>query len=217
MRSGSTLRSRRVGKTAHNLTSARALGLSNVHPQRINTKRYQGKTSARQDRRVLVDAPCSGARHVAPAIPTGRQTPHIRGTKQADVHTRRGKYSVKPGGRLVYGTCSFLRRERAIVGRSSPTIWVRAGRCTGRSGATNQAVHQSAERTYSTSTVQTGSLGGTRTGQLNYAICGGPPHGGSDQPFRHCTIDQPAPRTAPASRFSPLRRRHAPTFEAMGK
>ncbi len=95
-------------------------GLSNVHPQLIahendnKVKRLAGKID-----RVLIDAPCSG-------LGTLRRNPDIKfrqspegiaeiTQKQAAILAAASKL-VKPGGRLVYATCSFLQEEnRAIV------------------------------------------------------------------------------------------------------
>jgi 16S rRNA (cytosine967-C5)-methyltransferase len=94
-------------------------GLSNVYPQRIEhendtkVKRLRGKID-----RVLVDAPCSG-------LGTLRRNPDLkwRQTPQ-DLDDLRKKQAailaaaaglVKPGGRLVYGTCSFLREENEAI------------------------------------------------------------------------------------------------------
>jgi 16S rRNA (cytosine967-C5)-methyltransferase len=90
-------------------------GLSNVHPQRI-----EGVNDARVKRlaakidRVLVDAPCSG-------LGTLRRNPDMK-WRQApeDVAELVGKQRsllaaaarlIKPGGRLVYATCSILEDE----------------------------------------------------------------------------------------------------------
>ncbi|HMM54431.1 MAG TPA: RsmB/NOP family class I SAM-dependent RNA methyltransferase [Candidatus Desulfobacillus sp.] len=96
-------------------------GLSNVHPLAIDgendlrVKRLAGKFD-----RVLVDAPCSG-------LGTLRRNPDLkwRQTPQ-DVaelaHKQRAILAaaarlVKPGGRLVYATCSILEEENeAVVG-----------------------------------------------------------------------------------------------------
>ena len=95
-------------------------GLSNVHPQRIahendsKLKRLAGKID-----RVLVDAPCSG-------LGTLRRNPDLKfrqspqsvselTQKQAAILAAASKL-LKPGGRLVYATCSLLHEEnRAIV------------------------------------------------------------------------------------------------------
>ncbi|HEX4325633.1 MAG TPA: RsmB/NOP family class I SAM-dependent RNA methyltransferase [Burkholderiales bacterium] len=95
-------------------------GLSNVHPLRIESendikvKRMAGKAD-----RVLVDAPCSG-------LGTVRRNPDLKwrhdpsdiaelAVKQAAILVAAARL-VKPGGRLVYATCSLLREEnRAVV------------------------------------------------------------------------------------------------------
>jgi 16S rRNA (cytosine967-C5)-methyltransferase len=90
-------------------------GLSNVHPQRIEgandarVKRLAGKID-----RVLVDAPCSG-------LGTLRRNPDMkwRQTAEGVRELARKQESllaaasrlVKPGGRLVYATCSILEEE----------------------------------------------------------------------------------------------------------
>jgi 16S rRNA (cytosine967-C5)-methyltransferase len=95
-------------------------GLSNLHPQLIahendqKIKRLAGKID-----RVLVDAPCSG-------MGTLRRNPDLKfrqspqsiaelTQKQASILAAASKL-LKPGGRLVYATCSLLPEEnRAIV------------------------------------------------------------------------------------------------------
>ena len=95
-------------------------GLSNVHPQLIahendaKVKRLSGKID-----RVLVDAPCSG-------MGTLRRNPDLKfrqspqsveelKQKQAAILAAASRL-LKPGGRLVYATCSLLHEEnRAIV------------------------------------------------------------------------------------------------------
>jgi 16S rRNA (cytosine967-C5)-methyltransferase len=90
-------------------------GLSNVHPARIDSehdariKRLAGKLD-----RVLVDAPCSGLGTVRrnPDL-KWRQTPESvaeLAAKQASI-LRAAAGLVKPGGRLVYTTCSLLDGE----------------------------------------------------------------------------------------------------------
>jgi 16S rRNA (cytosine967-C5)-methyltransferase len=95
-------------------------GLSNVHPQRIEgandarVKRLAGKID-----RVLVDAPCSG-------LGTLRRNPDMKwrqtprdvaelAEKQRSILAAAARLA-KPGGRLVYATCSILEEEnRGIV------------------------------------------------------------------------------------------------------
>lgn len=94
-------------------------GLSNVHPvvirseSDIRVKRLNGKCD-----RVLVDAPCSGSG-------TLRRNPDLKWrfseTELARVNDlqrsvlRAAARLVKPGGRLVYATCSLLARENQQV------------------------------------------------------------------------------------------------------
>ncbi len=95
-------------------------GLSNVHPRRIESEkdirlqRLAGKLD-----RVLVDAPCSG-------LGTLRRNPDIkwRQTPEAVAQMQLKQQSIlaaaakllRPGGRLVYATCSLLEEEnRAVV------------------------------------------------------------------------------------------------------
>lgn len=94
-------------------------GLSNVHPVVIahendaKVKRLAGKID-----RVLVDAPCSG-------LGTLRRNPDIkwRQTPQAVTELNEKQLSilngaarlVKPGGRLVYATCSILDEENEAI------------------------------------------------------------------------------------------------------
>jgi len=110
-------------KRLGNLTPRlRRSGLSNVHPQRIEgendakVKRLRGKID-----RVLVDVPCTG-------LGTLRRNPDLKSRQNAEglAHLNAKQYAIleaaasllKPGGRLVYGTCSLLTQENeAIVER----------------------------------------------------------------------------------------------------
>jgi len=94
-------------------------GLSNLFPRWISNendvrvKRLTGKVD-----RVLVDAPCSG-------LGTLRRNPDIklRQTPQNLEETKRCQEAIltssakllKPGGRLVYATCSFLPEENQDI------------------------------------------------------------------------------------------------------
>ena len=95
-------------------------GLSNLHPQLIahendnKVKRLAGKID-----RVLVDAPCSGLgtlrRNTDMKFRQSPQRVAELTQKQAAILAAAGKL-LKPGGRLVYATCSLLHEEnRAIV------------------------------------------------------------------------------------------------------
>lgn len=94
-------------------------GLSNVHPQAIShendtrVKRLAGKAD-----RVLVDAPCSG-------LGTLRRNPDLkwRQSPQSVAEMTRKQSAIlaaaarliKPGGRLVYATCSLLAEENETI------------------------------------------------------------------------------------------------------
>ncbi len=94
-------------------------GLSNIHPHLIQSendtkvKRLAGKID-----RVLVDAPCSGLGTLRrnPDL-KWRQTPQSVAelvAKQSAILESAARL-VKPGGRLVYATCSLLREENEDV------------------------------------------------------------------------------------------------------
>ncbi|MDN5835862.1 MAG: RsmB/NOP family class I SAM-dependent RNA methyltransferase [Nitrosospira sp.] len=94
-------------------------GLSNLYPQRIanendiKVKRLTGKID-----RVLVDAPCSG-------LGTLRRNPDLkwRQSPQGIDELKRKQAAIlpsaanllKPGGRLIYATCSFLPEENQEI------------------------------------------------------------------------------------------------------
>ena len=94
-------------------------GLSNVHPVQLaherddRIKRIAGKID-----RVLIDAPCSG-------LGTLRRNPDLKwrqspkAVQELQVKQRAILDSaarlLKPGGRLVYATCSLLRAENEDV------------------------------------------------------------------------------------------------------
>jgi 16S rRNA (cytosine967-C5)-methyltransferase len=107
---------KRLGRLRERVARA---GLSNVHPIAIagendaRVKRLAGKFD-----RVLVDAPCSG-------LGTLRRNPDLKwrqtpegvaelARKQRDI-LRGAARLVKPGGRLVYATCSILPEENEGV------------------------------------------------------------------------------------------------------
>ncbi len=97
-------------------------GLSNVYPAQIaherddRIKRLAGKID-----RVLVDAPCSG-------LGTLRRNPDLkwRQSPQAVVELQAKQKAIldsaarllKPGGRLVYATCSLLDAENEVIAQA---------------------------------------------------------------------------------------------------
>lgn len=94
-------------------------GLSNVHPGRIEHERdLKVKRLAGKMDRVLVDAPCSG-------LGTLRRNPDLKWRQseasvaeltslQASILASAATL-VRPGGRLVYATCSLLAEENSEV------------------------------------------------------------------------------------------------------
>ena len=94
-------------------------GLSNVHPARIEHERDQKiRRMAGKLDRVLVDAPCSGLGTLRrnPDL-KWRQTPESVAEltqKQAAILAAAATL-VKPGGRLVYATCSLLADENEAI------------------------------------------------------------------------------------------------------
>ena len=94
-------------------------GLSNVHPARIEHERdMKVKRLAGKVDRVLVDAPCSG-------LGTLRRNPDLKWRqgpeavaeltqKQASILAAAASL-LKPGGRLVYATCTLLAEENEAI------------------------------------------------------------------------------------------------------
>lgn len=94
-------------------------GLSNVHPQIISGERdHRIKRLAGKFDRVLVDAPCSG-------LGTLRRNPDLKWRQTpetvAELTARQtailsaAASLVRPGGRLVYATCSLLPEENEDI------------------------------------------------------------------------------------------------------
>ena len=94
-------------------------GLSNVHPAAIAHERDERiKRLAGKIDRVIVDAPCSG-------LGTLRRNPDLKwrqspqsiaemAVKQAAILASAARL-LKPGGRLVYATCSLVREENEAI------------------------------------------------------------------------------------------------------
>ncbi len=97
-------------------------GLSNVHPAAIAHERDERiKRLAGKIDRVLVDAPCSG-------LGTLRRNPDLKwrqspkaveelAIKQAAILQSAARL-LKPGGRLVYATCSVLPQENEAIAQA---------------------------------------------------------------------------------------------------
>lgn len=97
-------------------------GLSNVHPAAIAHERDERiKRLAGKIDRVLVDAPCSG-------LGTLRRNPDLKwrqnlqaieemAVKQAAILQSAARL-LKPGGRLVYATCSILPQENEAIAQA---------------------------------------------------------------------------------------------------
>ena len=109
---------RATGSTALKPRLARS-GLSNVYPVQIAHERDERiKRLAGKIDRVLVDAPCSG-------LGTLRRNPDLKWRQSPQsVQEMQAKQQaildsaarlLKPGGRLVYATCSLLRAENEDI------------------------------------------------------------------------------------------------------
>ena len=94
-------------------------GLSNIHPQRIDSERdTKLKRLAGKIDRVMVDAPCSG-------LGTLRRNPDLKWRQNPESIDELKKKQIviltaaasllKPGGRLVYATCSLLPEENQQI------------------------------------------------------------------------------------------------------
>jgi 16S rRNA (cytosine967-C5)-methyltransferase len=94
-------------------------GLSNVHPVQLAHERDERiKRMAGKIDRVLIDAPCSG-------LGTLRRNPDLKWRQSPKaIQELRAKQAailgsaarlLKPGGRLVYATCSLLRAENEDI------------------------------------------------------------------------------------------------------
>jgi 16S rRNA (cytosine967-C5)-methyltransferase len=97
-------------------------GLSNVYPAQITHERDERiKRLAGKLDRVLVDAPCSGLGTLRrnPDL-KWRQSPQTVAELQAKQQAILAQAArlVKPGGRLVYATCSLLAAENEEVVRA---------------------------------------------------------------------------------------------------
>lgn len=100
-------RAKILGQNMERMGVANAL-VTNEHPQRLAEK-YQGFFD-----RVLIDAPCSGEgmfrKEESAVTDWSQETVEMCARRQAEIlHT--GACLLKPGGRLVYSTCTFAPEE----------------------------------------------------------------------------------------------------------
>ena len=86
--------------------------VTNEHPQNL-AKRYPGFFD-----RVLIDAPCSGEgmfrKEEAAVTDWSQETVEMCARRQAEI-LHSGAQLVRPGGRLVYSTCTFAPEENELV------------------------------------------------------------------------------------------------------
>jgi 16S rRNA (cytosine967-C5)-methyltransferase len=108
-----------AARLAHMKPRLKRSGLSNVHPQLIDGERdARVRRLAGKIDRVLVDAPCTG-------FGTLRRNPDLKWRQSAEGMRalqekqarilRAAAHLVKPGGRLVYATCSLLPEENQDI------------------------------------------------------------------------------------------------------
>ncbi|MDR3351513.1 MAG: RsmB/NOP family class I SAM-dependent RNA methyltransferase [Zoogloeaceae bacterium] len=94
-------------------------GLSNVHPERIDSERdIRIRRLAGKLDRVLVDAPCSGLGTLRrnPDLKWRRQPEDIAELTQKQTAILNAAASLlRPGGTLVYATCSLLPEENEAI------------------------------------------------------------------------------------------------------
>ena len=100
-------RARILGQNIERMGVANAL-VTNEHPQRLADK-YAGFFD-----RVLIDAPCSGEgmfrKEESAVTDWSQETVEMCARRQAEI-LHSGAQLLKPGGRLVYSTCTFAPEE----------------------------------------------------------------------------------------------------------
>ncbi len=104
-------RAKILSRNIERLGIANAL-VTNEHPQRL-AERYAGFFD-----RVLIDAPCSGEgmfrKEEAAVTDWSEETVQMCARRQAEI-LHSGAALVRPGGRLVYSTCTFAPEENEQV------------------------------------------------------------------------------------------------------
>ena len=104
-------RARILGQNIERMGVANAL-VTNEHPQRLADK-YAGFFD-----RVLIDAPCSGEgmfrKEESAVTDWSQETVEMCARRQAEI-LHSGAQLLKPGGRLVYSTCTFAPEENELA------------------------------------------------------------------------------------------------------
>lgn len=100
------------------LNNVRAQGATIVHCYHRDGASVGRKTPGRFDR-VLVDAPCSSESRITPTVPATHEYWSERKIRQMARSQKRllrsGFEALKPGGVLVYSTCTFAPEENEAV------------------------------------------------------------------------------------------------------
>ena len=104
-------RAKILGKNIERMAVGNAL-VTNEHPQRLADK-YAGFFD-----RVLIDAPCSGEgmfrKEEAAVTDWSQETVEMCAHRQGEI-LHSGAQLLKPGGRLVYSTCTFAPEENELT------------------------------------------------------------------------------------------------------
>ena len=104
-------RAKILGRNIERMGVANAL-VTNEHPQRL-ADRYTGFFD-----RVLIDAPCSGEgmfrKEEAAVTDWSLETVEMCAARQKEI-LHSGAQLVRPGGRLVYSTCTFAPQENELA------------------------------------------------------------------------------------------------------
>ena len=104
-------RAKILGRNIERMGVANAL-VTNEHPQNLANK-YAGFFD-----RVLIDAPCSGEgmfrKEEAAVTDWSQETVEMCARRQAEI-LHSGAQLLKPGGRLVYSTCTFAPEENELA------------------------------------------------------------------------------------------------------
>ncbi|WP_085524024.1 16S rRNA (cytosine(967)-C(5))-methyltransferase RsmB [Tuberibacillus sp. Marseille-P3662] len=105
-------------KTALILGQAKRLGLTSVHTQVLDASLMNEHQPDKQFDRILVDAPCTGLGVIRrkPEIKWQKQEKDVRAIAAIQADILAGVVDcLKPGGRLVYSTCTIEPQENQQV------------------------------------------------------------------------------------------------------